>query len=486
MLKIEVKYIAYIILAVAFVGCDTPFFSPRENYQTPFEQTDGTKSSSYEEVIEYYKDLSKEFASISFKTMGQTDNGQPLHLVIYSPDAEFNLSKYHKDRTIVFINSAIHGNEPDGVDATMLLFRNLAQNEIKLSKNVIVVTIPVYNIGGMLTGKKNSEANYNLNCDFVKADVENTLSFAKILQEVQPDIFIDNHVADVVNASYVLSYSTSQIEKLGVFTGGYVRYALLPRLSQQLEKRQLPFQSDSLRTPFKQLTLSSHPDIPRYATGYVSLWNCMSIRINTNGQKPYKQRVEANYEMMKTLVEIADADNQYIKQVKIKQTEADNAQKEYSLEWEIDSTQYAKVDEKPLYNHFKPVQSVSIPQSYIVPKVWQRVIDRLKANGVAITEIEKDTLMNVTSYRIESFKTYTYPFEGHYLHHQTQVSPQKEKVQLYKGDYLIEVAQPAKHYLLETLEPQAPDSFFNWNFFDSVLGKEEGKNKPIYPIYRKE
>ena len=486
MLKIEVKYIAYIILAVAFAGCDTPFFSPRENYQTPFEQTDGTKSSSYEEVIEYYKDLSKEFASISFKTMGQTDNGQPLHLVIYSPDAEFNLSKYHKDRTIVFINNAIHGNEPDGVDATMLLFRNLAQNEIKLSKNVIVVTIPVYNIGGMLTGKKNSEANYNLNCDFVKADVENTLSFAKILQEVQPDIFIDNHVIDVANASYVLSYSTSQIEKLGVFTGGYVRDALLPRLSQQLEKRQLPFQSDSLRTPFKQLTLSSHPDIPRYATGYVSLWNCMSIRINTNGQKPYKQRVEANYEMMKTLVEIADADNQYIKQVKIKQTEADNAQKEYSLEWEIDSTQYTKVDEKPLYNHFKPVQSVSIPQSYIVPKVWQRVIDRLKANGVAITEIEKDTLMNVTSYRIEGFKTYTYPFEGHYFHHQTQVSSQKEKVQFYKGDYLIEVAQPAKHYLLETLEPQAPDSFFNWNFFDSVLGKEEGKNKPIYPIYRKE
>ena len=133
----------------------------------------------------------------------------------------------------------------------------------------------------------------------------------------------------------------------------------------------------------------------------------MSIRINTNGQKPYKQRVEANYEMMKTLVEIADADNQYIKQVKIKQTEADNAQKEYSLEWEIDSTQYTKVEEKPLYNHFKPVQRVSIPQSYIVPKVWQRVIDRLKANGVAITEIEKDTLMNVTSYRIEGFKTYT-------------------------------------------------------------------------------
>lgn len=29
-------------------------------------------------------------------------------------------------------------------------------------------------------------------------------------------------------------------------------------------------------------------------------------------------------------------------------------------------------------------------------------------------------------------------------------------------------------YLLETLEPAAQDSFFNWNFFDSVLQQKEG------------
>ncbi|MGZ5263474.1 MAG: hypothetical protein ACXWCF_06765, partial [Kaistella sp.] len=28
-------------------------------------------------------------------------------------------------------------------------------------------------------------------------------------------------------------------------------------------------------------------------------------------------------------------------------------------------------------------------------------------------------------------------------------------------------------YLLETLEPQATDSFFNWNFFDAILGQKE-------------
>jgi hypothetical protein len=29
-------------------------------------------------------------------------------------------------------------------------------------------------------------------------------------------------------------------------------------------------------------------------------------------------------------------------------------------------------------------------------------------------------------------------------------------------------------YILETLEPSAPDSFFNWNYFDPILQQKEG------------
>src|SRR5690606_9276472 len=43
-----------------------------------------------------------------------------------------------------------------------------------------------------------------------------------------------------------------------------------------------------------------------------------------------------------------------------------------------------------------------------------------------------------------------------------------------KGDLYIPTNQNAFRYLLETLEPQAPDSFFNWNFFDTILQQKEG------------
>ena len=41
------------------------------------------------------------------------------------------------------------------------------------------------------------------------------------------------------------------------------------------------------------------------------------------------------------------------------------------------------------------------------------------------------------------------------------------------GDMVIYLNQNANRYLLETLEPNAPDSWFAWNFFEPVLMQKE-------------
>ena len=45
--------------------------------------------------------------------------------------------------------------------------------------------------------------------------------------------------------------------------------------------------------------------------------------------------------------------------------------------------------------------------------------------------------------------------------------------QFYEGDLLIPMDQIGNKYIIEMLEPQAWDSFFRWNFFDSVLDQRE-------------
>ena len=77
-------------------------------------------------------------------------------------------------------------------------------------------------------------------------------------------------------------------------------------------------------------------------------------------------------------------------------------------------------------------------------------------------------------------KSFSRPYEGHYPHYNTRVSESEMKVQFNKGDYIIPTRQPGIRYILETLEPEAVDSFFNWNFFDTVLQQKEGFSPYVF------
>ena len=53
-------------------------------------------------------------------------------------------------------------------------------------------------------------------------------------------------------------------------------------------------------------------------------------------------------------------------------------------------------------------------------------------------------------------------------------------MQFTEGDYIIWLNQPTKRYLVETLEPTAPDAFFAWNYFDGILQQKEGFSDYVF------
>ena len=97
-----------------------------------------------------------------------------------------------------------------------------------------------------------------------------------------------------------------------------------------------------------------------------------------------------------------------------------------------------------------------------------------------ISLFDRDTLINVEAYSIEDYETAESAYEGHYLHSNTRVSTSIETVRFRKGDYLVTTFQDGARYLMETLEPSAVDSFFNWNFFDTVLQQKEGFSPYVF------
>ena len=114
------------------------------------------ESFTYDQAIEELTKLSNVSPYIEIIEQGKTDVGRRLHTVVFNFNKEFDPTKIDRSKkAVLLINNAIHPGESCGVDATVKLFEYLSTHE-KEFENLIVVAIPVYNIGGMLNRSKYS------------------------------------------------------------------------------------------------------------------------------------------------------------------------------------------------------------------------------------------------------------------------------------------------------------------------------------------
>ncbi|MGY3792758.1 M14 family metallopeptidase [Aquimarina sp. 433] len=515
------RIITLIISILTIISCNTSKENSIKDFDftTYFEKSNGTETPTYQEVITYYKNLAKAYPEINIQEIGMTDSGNPLHIVTLNPEAIFDFEKIRQDKRILLINNGIHPGESDGIDATMMLFRDIVNGTIESPKNTVLVTIPIYNIGGALNrntgtrtnqngpkayGFRGNSRNYDLNRDFIKSDTKNAQTFAKIFHLVQPDVFIDNHVSNGADYQYTLTHLFTQHNKLNGELGAYLNKEMHPQLETLLKEKQwdiTPYVNVWGTTPDKGWT--QFMDSPRYSTGYTTLWNTLGMMVETHMLKPYKPRVEGTYELMRSMIEITEKDGEKIKDLRSKAFSNLPKQETYTVNWKVDTTKatYFKFkgyesayieskvtgakrlkyyDDKPYtkevryQNYFSPTTTIKTPKAYVIPKGWWPIIEKLDLNHISYKTLEKDSTISVEVYHIEDYKSRKAPYEGHYLHYNTKVRKSVETILFKEGDHIVLTDQKGFRYILETLEPEAPDSFFNWNFFDTILQQKEG------------
>ena len=519
------KYLAPIIALILLVSCEKKPQDQVASFQTVFEDSDGMETATYQQTIDFYIALAKEFPAINIHTIGKTDSGYPLHMVTFNPEGDFNFENIRKNKTIILINNGIHPGESDGIDATMMFYRDLATGTIPSPENTVLVTIPIYNVGGSLNRNSTSRANqngpleygfrgnarnYDLNRDFIKMDTKNAKTFADIFHLVKPDVFVDNHVSNGADYQYTLTHLFTQHNKLGGDLGAYIHGTMMPDLEKSLAEKDwdiTPYVNVFNMPP--ELGFSQFMDHPRYSTGYTTLWSTLGLMVETHMLKPYKQRVEGTYALMESLMDIVEIEHDDIKKLRKQTLENNLALTEYHFNWQIDTTQSSTLTfkgfeaeritsevtglprlkynrEKPFeketiyQDYFIPMDTVSVPDAYIFKQSWQRVSERLDANKIQYFKLDKDTTLTVEVYKIKDYETRNSPYEGHYPHANTTVEKHTKQVHFKTGDLVVPTRQPGIRYLLETLEPQATDSFFNWNFFDTVLQQKEGFSPYVF------
>lgn len=488
--------------------------------QCRFEKSNGLESATYFEAIDWYKNLDKTSNKVLVKEMGMSDAGYPLHLVLVSNDGKFDAAQWHKqNKAVILINNGIHPGEPDGIDASMMLVRDIVNGNVTMPDNIALAVIPVYNIGGCLNRNSNSRVNQNgpleygfrgnaqnldLNRDFTKNDSKEAKAFAQIFHLLDPDILIDNHVSDGADYQHTMTMLTTQYDKLGGTLGEWLKGTFEPQLYKGMTEKNwdmVPYVSFETGSPDKGMEMFYDP--PRYSSGYAALFQTIGFIPETHMLKPYKQRVLSTYAFSQTMMEKASMYAGAIIAQRKKAKEAVLVKKAFPLKWTMDTTRYDFVTfkgyeqaykpsdatginrmyydrSKPFtkqvkfYNAFNPADVVEAPTAYIIPQGWYAVIDLLKVNNVQLQRFTKDTVIDVEAYHIDDYKSYPRPYEKHHKNNAVKTSVMKQSIRFLKGDYIVYLNQPANRYLVEMLEPTGDDSFFAWNFFDAMLQQKEG------------
>lgn len=486
---------------------------------TPFERSGGKQTTTFNEMLSFYKRLKDTYSTIGMGDMGPADNGYPLRYVAYTNDGHLEKEEIRTGQKLVFlINNAIHPGEPDGVDACMMLLRDAAMGRVKIPDNVVLVVVPMYNLGGALNRGSHSRANQNgpesygfrgnarnldLNRDFIKCDAAETLGLEDLFTKISPDIFVDNHVSDGADYQHVMTLLETQHNKLGGRVGAFMHDTLSRAIYKEMKTKGydlVPYVADFEGTPEKGW--KEFYESPRFGSGWAALFQTIAYVPETHMLKPFKDRVKATYDLMLSMVNTGSEHATAIKAARAADKKALLTQKEFPLEWKVDTTRYDSITfkgyeaaykpsevsglprlyydrKKPytrkvrFYNQYVPTKVVTAPKAYIIPKAWTPVIVNLRANGVRMQRINYDSTMMLTVYHIDNYETVQRPYEKHYVHKNIQVTAKREPIQVTQGDYILWTNQPAKRYLVETLEPTSADGFFAWNFFDAILQQKE-------------
>ena len=488
-------------------------------FVTPFEKNDNY-SASYSEAISYYQQLADNYPSIRILPFGDTDSGYPLHEVIVSTSQLFDPESIRQaGKVVLFVNNAIHPGEPCGVDASMMLARNLMSDpELKpWLENTVLVIIPFYNISGGLNRGSFSRANQlgpeeygfrgnaqhlDLNRDFIKCDTKNAKSFNQLFNKWDPDIFIDNHTSNGADYQYVITLIATQKDKLQADISEYMTKRMLPQLYDWMEEDNYEMTPYVYARSTPDEGIAGFLDSPRYSSGYAALHHTISFMPETHMLKPFKDRVWATYHFMENMLHFLHESGDKVKEVRAKAIDKSMKQEEFPLNWSLDFDQVEEITFKgyeakykpsqvtgqsrlyydrdepykkkiPYYNTYSVTEKVKKPKAYLIPQAYQKVIDRLQWNKVEMEILTRDTVLEGVYYYIENYDSPDTPYEGHYLHRNVQVREEKSKQLFRSGDIIVKTGQSKDRYIVETLEPTGPDSWFAWNFMDGILMQKE-------------
>ena len=495
-------------------------------WRTHAEITDYRETPNYDDTIAYARRLAHASPAIEYHGFGFSGQGRELPLLIASENSTFTPEAAHDEgKAVVLIQACIHSGEPDGKDAGLALLRDIAitKTAAGLLKDAVLLFIPIYNTDGHERASRYNRINQNgpeemgwrttstyqnLNRDYMKADTPETRAWLKLWNEWDPDLFIDCHVTD--GADYRCNITYHHERHAGV------DHAIIEWERDVFGGRVAPATESAGNVISWYLEFIDNRDLPRgtrdfngsprFSTGYVPIRNRPGILIETHMIKDYRSRVIGTYDFLRAALMEVNREPERLKQLG-REAEARTVmmgsdydpERLFPLDFELTDEptpfqlrafQY-ETDQSdvsgdlrvvygrepldltvPMYQTFRVSRAVAPPVAYIVPVQWSEVIAVLKTHGLKTHTLAEATEIEVESYRFRNVVWPAGPFEGRHMP-RFEVEPVTEKRVFHACSVVVPLDQPLARVAMNLLEPEAPDSFARWGFFNAIFEEKE-------------
>lgn len=504
---------------------DPPGASAAEAWLTKAERTGFQQTGDYEDTRAYARLLAEASPWIELLSFGTSPQGRDLMLLVASKDGAFDPTAARRSgKPVVLVQNAIHAGEIEGKDASLMLLRDIAvtRERADLLDGVTLLVMPLFNVDGYgrfgpytrinqngprESGWRTTAHNLNLNRDYMKADAPEMQAWLGVYGAWRPDLLIDDHTTDGADYQYVVTYQLGTRIDNPPSIAAWNRKLFLPELTQRVERAGFPTGPYlDMRDPLDPAKgFQGVHDTGRYSTGYTPLRNRPSLLVETHMLKPYEQRVRSTYETLVAALEVVGREAESLREavrdaergaseigrsargdslgLAFELSDTLGALRYRGVEWRHELSEVSgavrviygtkPVDlDVPFASRLVPVKKVVPPLGYLIPAEWQAVASKLRLHGIPVERLDEPVSGTFEFVRFADVKWSETPFEGRRLvTFETEHGLERDSFPA--GSFWVPLGNPSARLTMQLLEPEGPDSFVAWGFFDAIFESKE-------------
>ncbi len=538
MLRLQSVLISIIFFSLAFQA----FAQIPGDLKSHAEASNFEETARFTDVVDFLKELQKRSPDIRLETLGSSQEGRQLPLMILSdPPVSNPREASQSGKPIVFIMANIHAGEVEGKEAAQHLARRLLLGDLKplLSKLTILIA-PIFNadgnekvslenrteqfgpIGGV--GVRTNSQSLDLNRDFIKLESSEVRALVNLYNRWDPHLIVDLHTTNGSYHAYHLTYSHPLNPNSDNRILKFQREQMMPTIADAMLKvHQYRTYYYGNFTGFSnkpkvgdKSTWEAFTHQPRIGQNYGGLRNRLTILSEAYSYLPFQRRVAVTEKFVEEVLNYCASHSlQIIDLTKAADLEAvrrfsgDEAvdmgvafkavpllEPVEILVGEVDQVvnpRSGKMMTAMVENRVTPIRmedfgmfvatrSVKAPRAYLFAHDAQ-IVQKCLQHGLVVEELTSELTTEVECLTVGAVVKAQRIFQGHF---ETKITGDYSNIKktFPSGTMLVRTAQPLSSLVCYLLEPESDDGLVTWNFFDSYL--EAGKVFPVYKLMRQE